>query len=246
MDQLAVEVCSVSKTFRSLWRDPRAALRDVSFAVPWGACFGIAGPPGAGKTTLIGILSARIRPDTGTVKAPPDAVYLSGGSPRLLERLGSFERRAPNLLVMDEPLAALNEWTERREAAAAIRRIHEAGWTLLIASCDLGAIGEMCNGLAILHRGEILASGRTADLRTGGGCRVAVTALSSGMEETLAASGFLVGAHDGHYWVASSDRGRLNELIDRLRAANVSIESVDDLRPSLEQIYLAAAATKAG
>jgi ABC-type multidrug transport system ATPase subunit len=243
MDQLAIEVRAVSKAFRSFWR-VRPALRELSLAVPRGACFGLAGPSGAGKTTLIGILSARLRPDSGTVTTLPHASYIVGGSPGFARRLESFERRAPDLLVLDEPLAAMNP-SGKRDAIGALRNIHRAGSTVLIASRDLAAIEQMCSGLAILHRGEVLASGKTADLRTGRGCRVAVAALSGSMEASLAASGFLVGVHDREYWVASPDRARLNELIDRLRAANVTIESIADLRPSLEQIYRAAA-TKDG
>lgn len=44
---------------------PHQVLRDVSFRVPRGEIFGLLGPSGAGKTTLINILIGRTAPDSG-------------------------------------------------------------------------------------------------------------------------------------------------------------------------------------
>ena len=43
-----------------------AALRDVSFRVPTGCCFGLLGPNGAGKSTVFRILATLVLPDQGT------------------------------------------------------------------------------------------------------------------------------------------------------------------------------------
>jgi ABC-2 type transport system ATP-binding protein len=62
----------------------RAALSDVSFAVPRGAIVALLGPNGAGKTTALSLLVGLRRPDTGTA-------LLFGADPRRAEsrrRLG--------------------------------------------------------------------------------------------------------------------------------------------------------------
>ncbi|MDQ1392213.1 MAG: type transport system ATP-binding protein [Acidimicrobiaceae bacterium] len=47
-------------------KNPVPAVDDVSFTVGRGEIFGLLGPNGAGKTTTIGVLTTRVRPDSGT------------------------------------------------------------------------------------------------------------------------------------------------------------------------------------
>ncbi|MEP7142064.1 MAG: ATP-binding cassette domain-containing protein, partial [Ferruginibacter sp.] len=44
------------------------ALKGVSFEVPRGAVFGILGPNGSGKTTMLGIIMDILRPTSGAYK----------------------------------------------------------------------------------------------------------------------------------------------------------------------------------
>ena len=48
------------------------ALRDVSFAVNEGNCYGIIGANGAGKSTFLRIISGVIEPSTGSVSIGAD------------------------------------------------------------------------------------------------------------------------------------------------------------------------------
>ncbi|MCV7422842.1 ATP-binding cassette domain-containing protein [Mycobacterium yunnanensis] len=56
-----IEVAGVTKTFGQL-----PALREVSFSVPTGTVCGLLGHNGAGKTTIVKILSTLLEPTTGT------------------------------------------------------------------------------------------------------------------------------------------------------------------------------------
>ena len=56
-----IEVDRVTKTF-----GPLPALREVSFSVPTGTVCGLLGHNGAGKTTIVKILSTLLEPTTGT------------------------------------------------------------------------------------------------------------------------------------------------------------------------------------
>lgn len=48
--------------------EPFSALRDVSFRVEAGDCFGLLGPNGSGKSTLLKIITRVLEPDTGHVE----------------------------------------------------------------------------------------------------------------------------------------------------------------------------------
>ncbi len=56
----------LSKVYRSFWGLPQVrALNEVSFAVPSGSVFGLLGPNGSGKTTIIKLLLGLARPTGG-------------------------------------------------------------------------------------------------------------------------------------------------------------------------------------
>jgi lipopolysaccharide transport system ATP-binding protein len=51
------------------------ALRDISFAVSRGDCFGVIGPNGSGKTTLLKVLSGVLQPTEGHFRLAAPSVY---------------------------------------------------------------------------------------------------------------------------------------------------------------------------
>ena len=60
MEQI-LSINGISKAYGKI-----QALRDVSFQVPPGSVFGILGPNGSGKTTMLGILLNVLKADAGT------------------------------------------------------------------------------------------------------------------------------------------------------------------------------------
>lgn len=62
-----IEISHVSKKFKDQGRK-FYALRDVSFAVEEGEIFGLLGPNGSGKTTMLNIIMNILDPDIGSVK----------------------------------------------------------------------------------------------------------------------------------------------------------------------------------
>src|SRR4030042_3674336 len=64
--QPAIFAQGIGKGFRTgLWGPVKPVLRQVDLMVAPGAIFGVLGPHGAGKPTLISILATLLLPDTG-------------------------------------------------------------------------------------------------------------------------------------------------------------------------------------
>jgi hypothetical protein len=72
-----------------------------------------------------------------------------------------------------------------------------------------------------------------ANLRTPVGFRMVVETLSERLQEELANRGFVVGCAGQECWIESRDREMLTPLIDCVRAAGITIASVEKVWPTL-------------
>jgi ABC-2 type transport system ATP-binding protein len=68
MNEPAIRIDRLSKTYRGQAMDPKRALDEVSFDVPRGQIFGLLGPNGAGKSTLINILAGLVVKSSGSAQ----------------------------------------------------------------------------------------------------------------------------------------------------------------------------------
>jgi ABC-2 type transport system ATP-binding protein len=64
--QIAVSAANLSRRFGEV-----QAVRDASFAVERGEIFGLVGPDGAGKTTIMRMLAGVLPPDAGPSRSAP-------------------------------------------------------------------------------------------------------------------------------------------------------------------------------
>jgi len=64
----------------------------------------------------------------------------------------------PNLLLLDEPVGGLNR-AEREEMVRLVRKVNQAGVTVLLIEHVMKAVQALANRLLILHHGEKIAEG---------------------------------------------------------------------------------------
>lgn len=85
------------------------------------------------------------------------AKHLSGGLKRRLN-LSIGLLNDPELLILDEPTVGIDPQS-RRFILQAIQRLNQQGTTVLYTSHYMGEVEQICNQVAIIDNGKLLASG---------------------------------------------------------------------------------------
>jgi ABC-2 type transport system ATP-binding protein len=96
-------------------------------------------------------------------KATTRAPKLSGGMRRRL-LLARALMHEPRLVILDEPTAGV-DFELRLELWSYIRRLHEGGTTILLTTHYLEEAEELCEEIALIRGGRLLARDSSAGLR---------------------------------------------------------------------------------
>ena len=96
-------------------------------------------------------------------KANDVADNLSYGEQRKLE-LARALATEPRLLLLDEPVAGMNS-TEKTELMAEIRQIQARGYTIFMIEHDMRFVMGLCEQIAVLNFGRIIAQGTPDEVR---------------------------------------------------------------------------------
>ena len=96
-------------------------------------------------------------------KAHQLADSLSYGEQRKLEFARALATR-PKLLLLDEPVAGMNP-AEKTELMAEIRNIRQRGFTIFLIEHDMRFVMGLCDRIAVLNFGRIIAEGPPEAIR---------------------------------------------------------------------------------
>ena len=158
----------------------------------------------------------------------------------MLQRLGIAQAlmNDPDLIVLDEPTDGLDP-VGRRDVREMLLSLKREGRTIFLNSHLLSELEMVCDRVSILVDGLVARQGTLAELTEHTveyvvSCRGNVAALRPRLE-ALGAK-----ADDATVTLRGHDMDKVNELIDLLRSARVSIESVVPHRFSLEDILVEA------
>ena len=171
-------------------------------------------------------------------KAGAYARTLSGGMRRRL-LLGKALVHHPQVLVLDEPTAGVD--IELRQMLwANVRRLNEQGMTIILTTHYLEEAEEMCDEIAIINHGEVVARDSTARLLRRLDGKTMVIQPASPPTTLPEAEGLRVehragGALALHYRARQTPA---ETVLEAVRAAGISISDVRTEQADLEDVFL--------
>jgi ABC-2 type transport system ATP-binding protein len=222
------------------WRDGVAARREVGYLVPAEALY----PDLSGAAQLDYAASLSGQPPVLRDRLL-DALELSRSD--LGRKLGAYSKGMrqklalvaalqtdPALLILDEPSDGLDPLIQRAFETV-LREARDRGRTIFMSSHDLAEVERVCEMVAIVREGRLVAEERIAELQRRRR-RIARIDFAGPVPAALAAvPGCSVIARDGH-WVEAAVDGEIGPLL-----AFLATQPVADLTltpPRLDDIFM--------
>src|SRR5215210_5189356 len=303
MDEPAIRIQSLTKTYAAKGVEPKRALDEVSFDVPRGQIFGLLGPNGAGKSTLINILAGLVVKTSGKAIVwgfdieehprnakrsigivpqeilfdpfftPREALEIQAGlygiprSQRQTDALlaamhladkadayartlsGGMKRRllvakamvhSPPILVLDEPTAGVDVEL-RRQLWDYVRGLHARGTTIVLTTHYLEEAEQLCDRIAIIHHGRVIANEPTRELVARAQEKAVVVTFDRDISKVPTAACFEnIALLDERTLEITFRKDKVNagQVLTALAAEGLSIVDVSTRDPDLEDVFL--------
>jgi ABC-2 type transport system ATP-binding protein len=139
----------------------------------------------------------------------------------------------PDVLVYDEPASGLDPLTTNY-VLEFVRELRDAGKTVLFSAHNLYHVESVCDRVAIMNRGEIVARGTIPEIRDEYGTTEYRVFTSVPLDDATREG-------DRHV-VAVDDMDAVEDVRDRAAAAGGDVVDIRTHEPSLEDIFLDLAA----
>ncbi|KAA9150657.1 ABC transporter ATP-binding protein [Microbacterium lushaniae] len=117
------------------------------------------GVPRAERSAAVAALLAEVDLDPGLARRRP--AQLSGGQ-RQRAAIARALAPAPDVLVLDEPVSALDPTVRERVLALLHRLQQERGLTMLFVSHDLDVVASVADEVVVMQDGAVVEAGATA------------------------------------------------------------------------------------
>jgi ABC-2 type transport system ATP-binding protein len=169
----------------------------------------------------------------------------SGGMKRRLD-LASALVHSPDVLFLDEPTTGLDP-ASRLTIWEEVRRINAQGTTVFLTTQYMEEADQLCDRVAIIDKGVIVAEGTPEELKSQLGHDVVSVELDGAdLAATQAAIGELEGlervvtGRDSLALYLEDGPGSIAEIVRRLDGARIRVGAISVARPSLDDVFLRA------
>jgi ABC-type multidrug transport system ATPase subunit len=151
------------------------------------------------------------------------------------------------VLFLDEPTAGLDPQT-RVNLWDMLRALHDEGQTILLTTHYMEEAEALCDRVAVVDHGQVLAAGTIDELKDGAGADTVITVRYEGAVPDGLALRTGLNARAGISKVETEDDqvrvftrqpdGVLGELVTAGASAGLTVRDAAQLKPSLETVFL--------
>jgi ABC-2 type transport system ATP-binding protein len=178
-----------------------------------------------------------------------DSLALVGLTDRATDQVGNYSKGMqqrlglgiallgrPELVVLDEPTSALDP-VGRTDVRAIIREVRSRDTAVFLNSHLLTEVERVCDRVAIVDKGRVLAAGRLDELLGEPAVRIRVTELPPSAADVLGPFGPV--RIDGEWLsIEPIDPERIPDVVKALVAQGARVHEVESGRGSLEDRFL--------
>jgi ABC-2 type transport system ATP-binding protein len=164
---------------------------------------------------------------------------LSGGMKRRL-LVAKAMVHSPPVLVLDEPTAGVDV-DLRRQLWDYVRSLHELGVTIVLTTHYLEEAQELCDTIAIINHGRVIACEPTHKLISRLDQKTLVVTPQAPLSPPLAGFEditFAMRPTGAFALTYKTSEHTVEELLDRIRAAGVAIKDLSIEEPDLEDVFV--------
>jgi ABC-2 type transport system ATP-binding protein len=170
--------------------------------------------------------------------ADRDTARVAAYSKGMQQRLGLAVALlgTPELVILDEPTSALDP-VGRHDTRAIVRDLRDRGCAVFLNSHLLSEVEQVCERVAVISHGRLIASGTMAELLGGDTLRLRLGDVDAAVRAVLDRHGSRV-ERDGWISLPGVDRETVPRIVADVVAAGARVYAVEPLHQSLEERFL--------
>ncbi len=173
-----------------------------------------------------------------TDKADAYPRSLSGGMRRRL-MIGKAMVHRPPILILDEPTAGVDV-ALRQSLWKEVKKLNEAGVTIILTTHYLEEAEAMCDTLAIVNKGKIVVEGQTSVMLNKLDKKELIILLENDDADKIKLKGINITILNKNLLKISFKPSEINEgeIIEKIYNSGAKIKTINSKEPDLEELFL--------
>ena len=173
-----------------------------------------------------------------TDKADAYPRSLSGGMRRRL-MIGKAMVHRPPILILDEPTAGVDV-ALRQSLWKEVKKLNEAGVTIILTTHYLEEAEAMCDSLAIVNKGKIVVEGQTSVMLNKLDKKELIILLENDDADKIKLKGINITIMNKNLLKISFKPSEINEgeIIEKIYNSGAKIKTINSKEPDLEELFL--------